>query len=127
MRWRRPEPAAKSMVIYRGADGDPTVEAQLVGNGDLRLLSIRRSGVWVFSDVDTIGWWNWHTVSRADLSRLVGAGGDVLEAVRVAVAPGAEDETDDEQRVGGIFRRFEAWLIERGVRFTQDAYDEHEA
>jgi hypothetical protein len=117
-----------ALVIYSGVSGsgDPTVEAQLIGNGDLRLLSIQRDGVWMYSDVDTIGWWTWHTVNHADLPQLVGAGGDVLEAVRAAVAPGAEDETNDQKRVGGIFRRFEAWLAEHGVRYTQDSYDEHE-
>lgn len=104
-------------MLYRGPDGDPTVEAQLLGDGDLRLLSIRRAGVWVFSDFDTIGWWAWHTVRSADLPRLVGEGGDVLEAVRAAVA--AEGE-------GAIFRRFEEWLAEHGVPYTQESYDEHE-
>ncbi len=123
---RRPEPAVTSLMLHRGAHGDPTLEAQLVGNGDLRLLSIMRDGVWRYSDIDTIGWWTWHTVSRADLPRLVGAGGDVLEAVRAAVVPGAGDETDDGRRVAGIVRRFEVWLAAHGVPFTQDSYDEHE-
>jgi hypothetical protein len=126
MRWDRPEPAVASLVLHRGAHGDPTVEAQLIGNGDLRLLSIQRSGVWMYSEIDTIGWWTWHTVSHADLPRLAGAGADVLEAVRAAVAPVAEDETDDLERVSGIVRRFVAWLDERGVPYTRDAYDERE-
>ncbi len=121
-----PEPAVRSVVLHRGAGGDPTVEAQLVADGDLRLLSIQRAGVWVFSDVDTIGWWTWYTVGRTDLPRLVGEGGDVLAAVRAAVAPGAEDETDDGRRVAGIFRRFEAWLDEHGVRAVRDSFDERE-
>jgi hypothetical protein len=120
---REPEPAVRTLVIYRGAHGDPTVEAQLTGAGDLRLLSIQRAGVWAFSDVDTIGWWSWHTVDRADLPRLFDGGADVLEAVRAAVAPVAADDG----AVAETVRRFEAWLIDRGVRSTQGSYDEHES
>jgi hypothetical protein len=130
MRTSPPDPAVSSLTIYRGANGDPTVEAQLTGAGDLRLLSIRRGGVWVFSDIDTIGWWTWHTVDRADLPRLVDEGDDVLEATQAAVSPRAgeedADETNDEERVGAIFRRFESWLHAHGVPHTQDSYDEHE-
>ena len=126
MRRYEPAPAVRSVVLHRGAHGDPTLDAQLLGNGDLRLLSIQRDGVWMYSEIDTIGWWTWHTVSHADLPRLVGEGGDVLEAVRAAVATGGEDETDDGKRISGIIRRFVAWLGEHGVPYTQDSYDEHE-
>src|SRR5688572_6284940 len=115
MRRYEPEPAVASVLLYRGAGGDPTVEAQVLANGDLRLLSIQRAGVWMYSDIDTIGWWTWHTVRHADLARLVGAGGNVLEAVRAAVAPADGEETGDDARMGGVFGRFEAWLAERGV------------
>jgi hypothetical protein len=113
-------------MLHRGANGDPTLEAQLVGNGDLRLMQIRRDGVWVFSDITTIGWWTWHTVSGADLPRLVGADGDVLAAVQAVVAPDAEDRTGGDERMVAIVRRFEAWLTEHGVRYTKDSYDESE-
>ena len=118
MRYREPEPAARSLLIFRGPTGDPTVEAQLTGDGDLRLLSIRRDGVWMYSEIDTIGWWTWRTVRRADLPELVGQVDDVLAAVQAAVAP-ADDET-------GVVLRFEAWLSERGVPYTRDSWDEHE-
>jgi hypothetical protein len=113
-------------MLYRGANGDPTVEAQVIGNGDLRLLVIQRDGVWRFSDIDTIGWWTWYTVSRADLPRLVGKGGHVLAAVQAAVAPGDEDETDDAGTMGGISRRFLEWLNVHGVPYTEDSFDERE-
>jgi hypothetical protein len=129
MQTDEPDAAVTSVAVFRGAErgGDPSVDAQLVGNGDLQLLAIRRAGVWVYSEIDTIGWWTWHTVRQTDLPRLVGAGGDVLAAVRAAVAPGDEpDEADDEHRVAAIFRRFEAWLAAHGVPFTRHSYDEHE-
>ncbi|SNY56519.1 hypothetical protein SAMN05421748_117179 [Paractinoplanes atraurantiacus] len=107
----------KSLALYRGPNGDPSVDVQLLGNGDLRLLSIQRQGVWVYSDIDTIAWWSWYTVSRADLTRLTGEGGDVLETVRAAVAP--EDD--------GVVKRFQAWLAERGVTAAWNSYDEREA
>ncbi|XVU23131.1 hypothetical protein ACQPZJ_38610 [Actinoplanes sp. CA-054009] len=117
MRWSEPEPAVESLALYRGVNGDPSVDAQLLGNGDLRLLSIQRQGVWAYSDIDTIAWWSWHTVSRADLPRLTGDGGDILQAVRAAVAP-----TDD-----GVVGRFQAWIAEHGVTAAWDSYDEREA
>lgn len=120
-----PEPAIRSLVLYRGASGDPTVEAQLLGSGDLRLLSIRRDGVWLYSDVDTIGWWTWYTVSGADLPRLVGAGGDVLAAVQAVVAAVPEDQADS-ATMGEISRRFVEWLNEHGVRYTEGSFDERE-
>src|SRR5689334_22133777 len=106
--------------------GDPSVEAQLMGNGDLRLLSIRRAGVWYFSDIDTIAWWTWHTVGRADVIRLVPAGGDVLSAVRDVVAPALASGSADE-RVAGLHRLCAEWLTAHGVSAGYDSYDEHEA
>jgi hypothetical protein len=124
VRLHPPEPAVRSIPLYRGANGDPTVEAQLVGNGDLRLLSIQRAGVWEYSDIDTVGWWTWRTVGGADLPRLVDPGGDILEAVRAATAPAPDADTDD-RRVAAIVGRFEAWLAAHGVSYTYDSYDEH--
>src|SRR5689334_8264880 len=124
MGYTEPERAVRSLVLHKG---DPEATAQLLGGGDLRLLTILRADVWRFSDIDIVGWWTWHTVARADVPRLVGAAADVLAAVQAVVAPTAADaaaETDDPKRVSGIVSRFTAWLAEHDVPYTTGSYDE---
>ena len=126
MQYTEPEPAVRSLVLH---EGDPNATAQLLGNGDLRLLTIRRADVWRYSFIDIIGWWTWDTVAEADLPRLVDADVDVLATVQAVVARGSEDaddETDDEKRVNDIVDRFRAWLAEHDVPHTTGSYDERE-
>src|SRR5689334_18256748 len=121
MGYTEPERAVRSLVLHKG---DPEATAQLLGSGDLRLLTILRADVWRFSDIDIVGWWTWHTVARADVPRLVGADTDVLAAVQAVVGTPEDGETDDQKRVSGIVGRFTAWLAEHGVPYTAGSYDE---
>ena len=118
-----PPPAARAVTLYDGGDGSShfTVRAELLPDGDLRLLRIN-TGYFVarYAGEYLDRWLWWSLVDHAEVPALVEPGGDVLDAVRVVVSGPAPPTSAEEAEA-----RFHAWLDSRQVPRSHHEYDEY--
>jgi hypothetical protein len=120
---KRPARPSRSLVLFEERDArDYTrIEAQLLYNGDLRLMRVNAGdAVARFANEYISQWLWWITVDSSHLPALRGEAGDVLDVVReVAAVPLPADPKEVEHR-------FSAWLESKGVPHTSDQYDDYD-
>jgi hypothetical protein len=118
-----PARAQRSVRVFEHSNemGRFSISADLLDNGDLRLLRVNTGKfVALFANEYLDRWLWWRLVDHDHVPALAEPGEDILETVRAVIAGDAPAASPEEAEA-----RFGAWLEGRQVPSSYHEYDEY--